>query len=270
MAGCDFTCPIRANTTQMRKELKEQPRRILCGTVWGGIEPARLDVATKGVNGSLYSTASGGQRGGDIYYLSVCSSDLLTRIMVADVQGHGEQVSEISSWVYQSLHDKMNSVDCAGVLSDLNQMVHSRGFAAITTAAVVSHNLASSTLYYSYAGHPPVLARRSGRRWLPLTLEAQPGKANLPLGVLCNVPYDQGEARVQTGDLFLLYTDGLSEAMNPASGEEFGETRLPSLLEAQVDGDVERVRDALVDGAIAFSGGPLLQDDCTLMVVEVR
>lgn len=251
-------------------QVQDQPLRIVCGTVWGGIEPVRLDVSTKGLNGSLYSTASGGERGGDIYYLSVCSKDFLTRAMVADVRGHGEQVSEISSWIYQSLHDKMNSVDCAGVLSDLNELVHSRGFSAITTAAVVSHNILNSTLYYSYAGHPPVLARRSGRQWVPLLLGSESEQANLPLGVFRSTRYEQGEARVQSGDDFLLYTDGLSEAMNPETSQEFGDAELPALLESQPDAEVSRVRDALVEGVITFSGGPALQDDCTLMVLQVR
>jgi serine phosphatase RsbU (regulator of sigma subunit) len=251
-------------------QLQNQPYRIPCATIWGGIEPINLDVCTQGVTASLHSTASGGERGGDIYYMSVCNIDLLTRMVVADVRGHGEQVSEISSWIYQCLQDKMNSLDGAGVLSDLNRMVHARGFAAITTAAVVSHYIGDSTLYYSYAGHPPVLARRSGGRWLPLVLDTQSGKANLPLGVLPSVQYDQAEARVQSGDRFLLYTDGVSEATDLKSGEEFGERELPALLEAQADAELASVRDVLVESATAFSGGPLVIDDCTLMVVEVR
>ena len=188
--------------------LQHQPYRIPCTTIWGGIEPVDLDVCTRGVTASLHSTASGGERGGDIYYMSVCSTDLLTRMVVADVRGHGEQVSNVSSWIYQCLQNKMNSLNGAGVVSDLNRMLHARGSAAITTAAVVSHHIDHSTLYYSYAGHPPVLARRSGGRWFPLVLGTQSGQANLPVGVLASVQYDQAPARVQAGDRFLLYTDG--------------------------------------------------------------
>jgi hypothetical protein len=135
-------------------ELEKQPYRIACGTVWGGIKPVSLDVCTKGVTVSLHSTASGGDRGGAIYYISVRTADLRTRMLVADVRGHGERVSEISSWIYQSLQDKMNSVDCAGVLSDLNQMVRRRGSLAITTAAVVNYDISNSTLYCSYLATP--------------------------------------------------------------------------------------------------------------------
>ena len=254
-------------TTQ--PNLGKQPYRIPCGAVWGGIQPVSLDACTKGVNATLYSNATGGERGGDIYYMSVCSNDLRTRMLVADVRGHGEQVSDISNWVYQSLLDRVNAIDCAGVLSDLNQIVHTRGSAAITTAVLVAHDINEAALYYAYAGHPPVLARESGRQWVPLVLEAQPGQANLPLGVFRSVRYDQGEVGVQAGDRLLLYTDGLSEAMGPESDEEFGEKILPALLEAQGGLELASLREALVKGATEFSGGALL-DDCTLMVVEIR
>jgi len=248
---------------------QNQPYPIHCSTVWGGIEPVGLDLSAKSANVSLYSTASGGERGGDIYYMSVCSAEVLTYMVVADVRGHGEQVSEISSWIYQGLQDRIDSFDGAGLLSDLNRMAHGRGSAAITTAAVVCHCMSNSTLYYWYAGHPPVLARRSGGLWLPMGLGLQSGQANLPLGMFPSVRYDQGEAPVQAGDRLLLYTDGLSEAMSPESDEEFGEKELPAFLDAQGDRELTSLRDILVKRATAFSGGPLL-DDCTLMVVEIR
>lgn len=250
--------------------LTTQPYRIPCAAIWGGIEPVSLDVSTQGITASLGSTASGGKRGGDIYYMSVCSSDSLTRMVVADVRGHGEQVSEISSWLYQCLQDKMNSLDGAGVLADLNAMVYARGFAAITTAVVVSYYLGDAKLYYSYAGHPPMLASRSGERWLPLALDAESTKGNLPLGILPSAHYDQSEIRLRPGDRFFLYTDGLSEATNAKSGEQFGDREMPASLDAAQNLDLAIVRRTVMERATAFVGGPILDDDCTLLVVEVR
>jgi sigma-B regulation protein RsbU (phosphoserine phosphatase) len=248
-----------------------QPYAVQCSTVWGGIEPVGLDLSAGNVDVSLYSTASGGERGGgDIYYMSVCSADMLTYMVVADVRGHGEDVRAISSWIYQGLQDRIDLFDGAGMLTDLNHMAHSRGHAAITTAAVLCHCKSNSTLYYWYAGHPPVLARLSAGSWSKLCLKVQPGHANLPLGAFRSVRYDEGEVPVQSGDRFLLYTDGLSEAMNPETDELFGDRDLPAILEAQGGRELANLRDALVKGATEFSGGPLLTDDCTLMVVEVR
>ena len=83
---------------------------------------------------------------------------------------------------------------------------------------------------------------------------AESGQANLPLGMFPLARYDQGKVRVQTGDRFLLYTDGLSEAMSPESDEEFGETELPALLEAEENDDLAGLRHTLVAGVKAFSG----------------
>jgi serine phosphatase RsbU (regulator of sigma subunit) len=240
------------NSITSTPKLQNQPYRNPCAAIWGGIQPVSLDVCTQGVTASLHSSAIGGQRGGDIYYMSVCSNDLLTRMVVVDVRGHGEQGSEISSWIYQCLPENMNSLVGAGVLTDLKGIVHGRGFGTITTA-VVSYYIPNSTLYYSYAGHPPVLSRRLRGRWLPLALEMQLGKANLPLGVLSSAHYDHAQVRAQGRDRFFLYTDGLSEATDAQSDEKFGEKELPALLEAQAHMELASVRDALIERATAFS-----------------
>ena len=181
-------------------------------------------------------------------------------MVVADVRGHGEQVSEISSWLYECMGERMNSLDGAGVLSDLNRLVHERGFSAITTAAVVTYSIIDSRLSFSNAGHPPVLVHVSGGRWLPLALETQSDKSNLPLGVLPSVHYDQNEIRLHAGDRSFLYTDGLSEAAEAESDEEFGEREMPALLEAQADSALAGVRDTLIERANFFAGGSPLND----------
>ena len=82
--------------------------RIQCTEIWGGIKNQDADVCSRGLTASLYSSACEGGKGGDIYYLSVCGEDKLTRIAIADVVGHGEQVSAVSQWLYDTLQDRMN------------------------------------------------------------------------------------------------------------------------------------------------------------------
>lgn len=53
------------------------------------------DVCTRGITASIHASACDSEQGGDIYYLAVCSSDLLTRIVVADVRGHGASVAQM-------------------------------------------------------------------------------------------------------------------------------------------------------------------------------
>lgn len=82
------------------------------------------DVRTPGLRAAVYARACRGASGGDVYYLTVCDRGVLTRFALADVRGHGEQVAHISSWVYQALRQMLNSVDGAGILTDVNAVVH--------------------------------------------------------------------------------------------------------------------------------------------------
>ena len=118
--------------------------RIACSKIWGGIRGNDLEVVTSGIRASLFSSACDGGKGGDIYYLSVCSSDLLTRIAIADVMGHGHAAADISGWLYESLESNMDSHEGNEILSDLNQQAIQYGYKAITTAAVVTFPSAES------------------------------------------------------------------------------------------------------------------------------
>ena len=112
--------------------------RIKCAEIWGGIQNQEQDVCSAGIVASLYSSASDGGKGGDIYYLSVCESDLLTRIAIADVRGHGQAVSEVSQFIFDTLKRYMNDTAEEEVLADVNRLAVSKGLEAMTTAAVIS------------------------------------------------------------------------------------------------------------------------------------
>jgi sigma-B regulation protein RsbU (phosphoserine phosphatase) len=81
--------------------------RLECKEIWGGIHDRDIEVSAGKVIASIYSAACCGGRGGDIYYFGVCEGDVITRLAIADVTGHGEAVSEISRYVYDSLKAHM-------------------------------------------------------------------------------------------------------------------------------------------------------------------
>ena len=81
--------------------------RLECKDIWGGIRNRAIEVSAGKVIGSIYSASSEGGRGGDIYYFGVCQGDTITRLAIADVTGHGEAVSEISQYVYDSIKAHM-------------------------------------------------------------------------------------------------------------------------------------------------------------------
>jgi phosphoserine phosphatase RsbU/P len=243
--------------------------KIRCAEIWGGNRPVDTSICTSSLSAAIHSKVCDGEAGGDIYYFSVCSYDKLTRIAIADLRGHGDEASQLSRWLYEALEERMNSLDGAGVLTELNKLVHARGFQAITTAAVVSYYTGDSKLYYSYAGHPPAIIRKRGESWRSLPIEnATPGPANLPLGVMANVRYDQRELPLEPLDRLFLYTDGLSERAN-AAGDLYGEQGLKGILERAGGLELDGVKNAILTDLAMYAGGQPADDDCTLLVVEV-
>ena len=195
--------------------------------------------------------------------------DQLTRVALADLQGHGEQVSQLGRWVYDSLLESMGSLNATGILTDLNGLVRAKGFQAITTAAVVSYYLGNSTLYYSYAGHPPLYLKRRGEKsWRALPLETADERANMPLGILPQAQYEQTEVALGSGDRLFLYTDGVLDCPD-ANDEFFGEDRLLETLNATGGADLAQVKKSVIGALQHHAGGPLTHDDITLMVMEI-
>jgi sigma-B regulation protein RsbU (phosphoserine phosphatase) len=241
---------------------------IQCAEIWGGVRGIVQDVCTRGLSASIYSRSSDGERGGDIYYLSVCAYDILTRIAIIDVRGHGREVVAVSEWLYALLLEHMNSLDGAAVLAGLNDLVVDRGFHAISTAAILSLHRREGTLCFTYAGHPPLLLRQQPSGWTTVLAPAMPGAANLPLGVRKEIRYDQGSIPVYPGDRLCLFTDGVTECAN-AAGELWGDDRLCALLADSEHHELPQVRDRLVGAFESFGGANVPQDDCTFLLAEV-
>jgi sigma-B regulation protein RsbU (phosphoserine phosphatase) len=251
------------------RDASTRVKRIRCAEIWGGVQNADLEACTSGIRASLYSSACDGGRGGDVYYFSVCRSDVLTRVALADVTGHGERVSRVSQWLYDSLTARMNTQHGHTVLSDLNRQAEKIGEAAISTAAVIGFYRSTGRLYFSYAGHPPAMYyRRNERNWRPLELPDTSGLANLPIGVTELTRFDQGQMRIRRGDRLFLYTDGVIEAPDEA-GSLFGAERLLNVLQQTSDDPLPAVKEAVLSAVRAHTGGPMNHDDVTVLALEI-
>ncbi len=243
---------------------------IGCAEIWGGVRGEDLDASTSGVVASLFSKAADGGRGGDVYYISVCSSDMLTRVAVADVMGHGEKVSHIGQWLYESLRARMNSLEGNAVLAELNSRTSLRGYDAMTTAAVVTINRIDGQLHFSYAGHHPLLAYHLTRkRWETVTLRSQRPNANLLLGAFPDMSYDQEMRPVAKGDRLFLYTDGVIDAPG-SDGQPFDKKRLLAVLEEASERPLPDLKKAVYQALHRHTGGFLDHDDVTFIALEVR
>lgn len=244
---------------------------FVCSEIWGGNRPINRPIHAPGLRGRLFSKPCSGGSGGDVHYLSVCGSGLLSRMCVADVAGHGEEVAAVSRELHSLLHRFMNTTDQRRMLSELNRKLDAAETAIMTTAAAFTYYPPSRSLSYSYAGHPPAWLSRAGTgRWEQLRLTPPPpGRlVNMPLSVDVRTTFTRGRTRVNVGDRLLVLTDGVLEAPRPG-GEQFGEQRVQSLLNGSHGLDTMALGDRLLDALIDFTGDPQLShDDVTFMLLE--
>jgi sigma-B regulation protein RsbU (phosphoserine phosphatase) len=228
-----------------------------------------MDVCTGAVRASLYSRSCEGVAGGDVYFFSVCDTDNLTRVAIADVTGHGGAVEQLGHWMYEAVAEQMNSLEGEAVLRSLNDLACSRGIEATTTAGVVGIYPRHCGLYFANAGHPPLMVRRSGDPgWWEARLPFSRSPDNLPLGVLPDTRYDQRFLPVSRGDRMLLYTDGVIDAPN-AAGDRFGVSRLAQVLNWTTTAPLSEQKTALLRALRQFVGGELNHDDVTFVLMEL-
>ena len=247
-----------------------QPYRIRCAEIWGGIQNLDTDICTSSITASVFSQAYDGSAGGDIYYFSVCGYDLLTRIAIADLRGHGSQAATLSRWIYDGLQERIENLEGGALLASVNRAASEKGFQAMTTAALMSFYLGDSHFYYSYAGHPPILRNRAGEAgWMPLEIPQNAPLANLPLGAFPGATFDQVRLPMEAGDRFLIYTDGVIEQPG-ADGEVFGSSRLQEVLRSCGRSDPSAIKQRLVEELRVFAGDQPMDDDVTFLVLEVH
>jgi serine phosphatase RsbU (regulator of sigma subunit) len=204
--------------------------------VWGGNAPADSGVVIAGLDAWVYSKpfmdAAGG---GDVYYVSSCATGRILRLLVADVSGHGDAVSDAAVQLRTLMRQYVNHLDQSRFVKSLNEqfagMARAGNFA---TAVVTTFFAPTNRLTLCNAGHPPpLLYRAASRRWSYLEdsqPQVGPEPANLPLGILDLADYQCFDIRLAVGDLALCYSDALIEArLN--EGELLGSDGLLSILQ---------------------------------------
>lgn len=119
----------------------------------------------------------------------------------------------------------------------------------------------TGTLLYSNGGHCPPLLRKGGvSRPLPLP------RGSL-IGAFEGMDFLTLRVTLEPGDTLFCYTDGVTEAQTPA-GEEFADERCLSLLDTLGNLPLPEMLDALRREVGAFTGTPMLDDDCTMLALR--
>lgn len=123
-------------------------------------------------------------------------------------------------------------------------------------------NIRTRMLRFTCAGHPgPILCRNGSR---PSTINV-PGR---PIGMFREGAWTEKQVTLNPGDRLLLCSDGILEASN-GSGEMFGDRRLVELVVAQWESPPETCCAAIMDAAQSWSESEQIQDDCSLLMIQL-
>ena len=197
-----------------------------CMEIRGGSRAVEESFETPGLDAWVYSRPfEGADSGGDLHYISVCGGGVITRLIIADVSGHGAQVAEFSAVLRALMRKNINTKSQTGLVKALNQqfgeMAQTRHFA---TAVVATYLATRQSLTVCNAGHPPPLWFRAETGKWALLDETIVDTGNLPLGLDEESPYHQFTVPLGRGDIVVFYTDALTEATDSA-GRMIGEQR---------------------------------------------
>jgi phosphoserine phosphatase RsbU/P len=120
----------------------------------------------------------------------------------------------------------------------------------------------TSVLRLAQAGHPgPILIRQTGEL---IVL----GEGGMPIGILPEIYFDCVDVKLYKGDRLLLYSDGLTECMNP-DDEEFGVKRLLAYLEHRTSQSLDDLLAGLLQVIRTWRNGPEFADDLSLLMLEL-
>jgi len=243
-----------------------------CMEVWGGNRRADSAVVMSGLDAWVYSKPYGeSEGGGDVYYVSSCATGRITRMLVADVAGHGQAVSDIATQLRTLMRRHVNQIDQSRLVQSMNQQ-----FAGLSndgcfaTALVTTFFAPTNHLSLCNAGHPPpLLYRAATRQWSFLDQRCAGGDefANVPLGVIDLVNYDQFDVQLKVGDLVLCYTDSLTESLDQ-NGDMLGLSGLLEVVRSIDVADSSRVIPQLMSAMRRRCGHDVSDDDLTILLLR--
>ena len=136
-----------------------------CMEISGGSQAIEEAVSTPGLDLWVFSKPhQGSTAGGDVHYLSLCGGGVISRLIIADVSGHGDSVAEFSAFLRGLIRQNINKKSQTGLVRTLNrkftEMAQFRRFA---TAIVATYLATRQSLTICNAGHPRPLWYRAVR-----------------------------------------------------------------------------------------------------------
>ena len=216
---------------------------------------------------SLYATLEPAKEvGGDLYDFYFVGDNRLF-FMIGDVSGKGIPAALFMAVTRTVMKAKMQPAD-AGlgmIVSRVNQTLCEGNEASMFVTAFGGFlDITTGEVTYINAGHnPPVIVRADG------SASFLKVKANVPLGVMADMHYEEGNLHLDSGDTLLLYTDGVTEAMNREKNF-FTDARLLQVLKGTNGTSPRGVVEKTLSAVHQFAAGASPADDITLLALRME
>ena len=194
-------------------------------------------------------------------------------LVLGDISGKGISAALLMAAIQSSLRAQFYNgfsstgigepapLSTAEVVKRLNrQLFESTSTEKYATFFYALYDASARSLTYTNAGHLPPVLFRGGRRQ---RLEC----GGTVVGLFSPMEYEQATVQLEPGDIFLAFTDGLTEPEN-IYGEEFGEERLLEVAQRALGSPLDVLVQEIYSSVGDWTGSPELQDDMTLIVAK--
>lgn len=240
-----------------------------CMEVWGGNGLVDSGVSMAGLDAWVFSRPYGqSETGGDVHYVSSCATGRITRLLVADVSGHGADVADTAAGLRRLMRRFINYIDQNAFVREMNQQFSALSQSGrFATALVTTFFAPTNEVSVCNAGHPPPLHYSARKRtWTVLeSKQRDAAGANIPLGIADLGDYEQFGVRLTVGDLVLCYTDSLIESRGEG-GEMLGVAGLLEVARGIEAANPTEFVHALLDAVARRHEGNLDGDDVTVLL----
>ncbi|MDQ1262649.1 MAG: phosphoserine phosphatase RsbU/P, partial [Euryarchaeota archaeon] len=205
--------------------------------------------------------------GGDFYDFIIQDENL--QFVIADVSGKGVPAAlfmALTRTIVRACatpHERAaERLSCANNIVVFDSRSVTSGM--FVTLFFASLNQKDRSLVYANAGHnPPLLFRAAAR-----CIEAME-VTGVALGMRADMEYEQRQLTLESGDILLLYTDGIVEAMNDKE-ELFGQNRLRSSLATATELSAQGILDSILHDLRQFTEGAEQSDDITAILIKTE
>ena len=206
--------------------------------------------------------------GGD-YFDFVEFSNGFHGLAIADVAGHGVSASLHMASIQALLRTLVPvNQSPAAVMGQVHKLfIHNIRFETFVTFFIGAFDPSTKKFTFCNAGHqPPLVLHQAGNNEASVEMLGPTGAA---IGLVEEAEFTEKTIELHEGDLLVLYTDGVTEAVN-TQNQEFGRERLIKLSQQVYKDPVKQVVREVRQGIEVFSEGQPLADDTTIVVCKIK